>query len=66
METINDRITKEDVKDVASEIGLVITETEADWVLLCYEDYARQDPTATWNLIVEDIIWNIPRLKNNS
>jgi len=34
METINDRITKEDVKDVAGSIGLVITETEAEVVLL--------------------------------
>ena len=62
--TTTDEITKDDIKNVASSLGMVITESEVTWVLECYRDSHRQDPTATWDLIVEDIIYQIPRIKN--
>jgi len=56
-----DEITKEDIKTVAGELGIVILESEVTWVLECYRDSYRQDPTATWNLIVENLIYQLPR-----
>lgn len=49
-------ITKEDIKDVAKSINVELTDSELQWALLCYEDAQRQDPTGTWNLVVEDLI----------
>jgi len=55
------KLIEEDVIDIAKTIGKVLTEKEVEWVLLCYEDFQRQDPTATWNLIVEDLIYSITK-----
>jgi hypothetical protein len=48
-------ITREDVIQVADSVGITLTEAEINWVLLCYEDAQRQDPSGTWNLVVEDL-----------
>jgi hypothetical protein len=50
-------VTKEDIVDVANSIGITLTEKELDWALLCYEDAQRQDPSGTWNLVVEDLVY---------
>jgi hypothetical protein len=57
------KVTEGDVINVADRIHQTLTEKEINWVLLCYEDAQRQDPTGTWNLIVEDLIYQIPRIK---
>lgn len=49
------KVTKEDIIEVAKSLGITLTETELNWVLLCYEDAQRQDPSGTWNLVVEDL-----------
>jgi hypothetical protein len=59
------KITKEDIVGVAERISQTLTEKEIDWILLCYEDAQRQDPSGTWDLVVEDLIYQIPRIKNN-
>lgn len=57
------QLIEEDVIDIANTIGKTLTEKEIEWVLLCYEDSQRQDPTATWNLIVEDLIYQLETFK---
>jgi hypothetical protein len=51
------KVTKEDIVNVANSIGITLTEAEINWALLCYEDAQRQDPSGTWNLVVEDLIY---------
>jgi hypothetical protein len=58
-------ITKEDVKDVASNIGAIITEPEAEWALACYQNAQRQDPTGTWNLVVENLIYQLLNMRDD-
>ena len=49
-------INNKDVEAVAEDLGFTLTKSQIDWVILCYDDSQRQDPTGTWNLIVEDLI----------
>jgi hypothetical protein len=48
-------ISKADIFDIAKSVGIILTDIEIDWVLLSYEDAQRQDPSGTWNLVVEDL-----------
>lgn len=50
-------VTKGDIVNVATSIHVVLTEKEIEWALLCYEDAQRQDPTGSWNLVVEDLVY---------
>lgn len=50
-------ITEGDILDVAKSINVELTKDELNWVKLCYEDAQRQDPSGTWNLVVEDLIY---------
>ena len=49
------KVTKEDIIEIAKSVGITLTETELKWALLCYEDAQRQDPSGTWNLVIEDL-----------
>jgi hypothetical protein len=60
------KITREDIKQVAKELNQTLTDVEIEWVKLCYEDAQRQDPSATWNLVVDDLINQIPRIRDNN
>ena len=56
-------ITNEDIQEIAKRLDMLeLSESQLNWVRLSYEDAQRQDPTATWNLIVEDLLY---QLKNN-
>ena len=58
------KVTKEDVLDVAERIHFrPIDEKEMEWVLLCYEDAQRQDPSGTWDLVVEDLLYGLNTFK---
>jgi hypothetical protein len=59
------KLTKEDILNVATSIHQILTKKEIVWVLLCYEDAQRQDPSGTWNLVVEDLIYQIPRIRDD-
>lgn len=50
-------IEREDVIRVAESIGKTLTEEQIDQVLEEYPSWEEQDPTATWNLIVEDLVY---------
>lgn len=56
METRN-KISKEDVIDVATSIGKVLTDEEIQDIVENYPWMQEQDPTGTWNLVVEDMIY---------
>jgi hypothetical protein len=49
-------ISNTDIFDVATSIGVTLTDTEIYWVKMCYEDAQRQDPTGNWSLVVEDLV----------
>ena len=53
------KIIEEDVIDVAKSLNMTVTPEQIDWVLDCYEDSQRQDPTAEWNLVVEDLLYQL-------
>lgn len=55
-------IDRQSVIDIATSIDQTLTDEEILWVILSYEDAQRQDPTGTWNLVVEDLIYQIPRI----
>lgn len=58
METKN-KISKEDVVDIATSIGKVLTDEEIQDIVESYWWNQEEDPTATWNLVVEDMIYFI-------
>lgn len=52
-------IEKEDVFQVANSIGQNLTEEQIQEVISLYESEEDEDPSATWDLIVEKIIYDI-------
>ncbi|GIV43912.1 MAG: hypothetical protein KatS3mg035_1035 [Bacteroidia bacterium] len=52
-------ITTEDVKSVAYQIKVILSEKQIKDVIALYPEEQEQDPTATWNLVVEKIIYDI-------
>ena len=51
-------ISVEDVVNVAMELGLNPTIAEINEVLRYYNSEADNDPTASWDLIVENLLYN--------
>jgi len=51
------KIDKEDIIRIAKSIGIDIKEYEIQRIIGLYPEWEKQDPTATWNLIVEDLIY---------
>jgi hypothetical protein len=52
-------ITIKDVQTVAETIGKKLTEAEIQQVLEIYPFMQEQDPGATWDLVVEQCIYEI-------
>ncbi len=52
-------ITPIDVVNVATDLKMDITIKQVRQVLEMYDDEADNDPTATWNLIVENCLYNL-------
>ena len=52
-------ITAQDVAQVAIDLKMDITIGQVNQVLEMYDDEADNDPTATWNLIVENCLYNL-------
>ena len=52
-------ITRLDVIEVANQIGKTLTESDIDEVLAIYPSEQDNDPTATWNLVIENCIYNV-------
>ena len=55
----DNEITKEDVYKVANDLCIGITDEQVRQVLELYPIEAEEDKTATWDLIVENLIYNL-------
>jgi len=52
-------IEKIDVEHVAHSLNKTLTEKQIDDVLKMYPAEQENDPTATWDLVIENCIYNI-------
>jgi len=52
-------IDRVDVIAVAAELSITLTEEQMNKVLHMYPHEEESDPSATWNLIVENCIYNV-------
>jgi hypothetical protein len=53
-------IQKEDVQQVANDLNIKVNEKIILWVIMNYGEYQDNDPSATWNLVVEQMLYGIP------
>lgn len=51
------KIKKEDVLNVANALPIKINYGIIQWVIENYESYQEADPTATWDLVVEQMLY---------
>ena len=58
-DVLTSEISSSDVIDVATRLGMNPTLGQIREVLKQFNDEADNDPTATWDLIVENILYNI-------
>ena len=52
-------ITSEDVYRVVNDLCIGITNEQVEQVIELYPSEQKEDKSATWNLVVEKIIWNL-------
>jgi hypothetical protein len=57
---MSNSIQKEDVLQVSKRLDIKVNEKIISWVLENYESYQSDDPAATWNLVVEQMLYDIP------
>lgn len=57
---MSNSIQKEDVLQVSKRLDIKVNEKIISWVLENYEEYQNDDPAATWNLVVEQMLYDIP------
>jgi hypothetical protein len=58
-EIMTTEIKAQDVAQVAIDLGMDITIGQVNQVLEMYDDEADNDETATWDLIVENCLYNL-------
>lgn len=58
-DVLSGEILSADVIDVATKLGMNPTLGQISEVLKQYDNEAKNDPTATWDLIVENLLYNI-------
>ena len=59
-------ITRLDVIEVGNQIGKCLSESDIDEVLAIYPNEQDNDPTATWNLVIENCIYNVINVINDN
>jgi hypothetical protein len=52
-------ITRQDVYSVANNLCIGITDEQVDQVIDLYPFEQEEDPSATWDLVIEKIIWDL-------
>jgi hypothetical protein len=57
---MSNSIQKEDVLQVSKRLDIKVNEKIISWVLENYESFQNDDPTSTWNLVVESMLYDIP------
>ena len=59
------KISAADVRTIAKSINKSLTDKEVDEVLKMYPSEQKNDPSATWDLVIEECIYNVkPSLSN--
>lgn len=53
-------IQKEDVLRVANDLNIKVNDQVVQWVLENYDSYQEEDPHGTWNLVVEQMLYDVP------
>lgn len=53
------KISIADIKSISNILKMTLTPLEIDKILSIYEEEEKNDPTATWDLIVENCIYNV-------
>jgi hypothetical protein len=56
---MTNEITVQDIVQVAERLNMDISIGDINGVLEMYESEADNDPTATWDLIVENCLYNL-------
>jgi hypothetical protein len=56
---MTNEITAQDIVQVAERLNMDISIGDINRVLEMYESEADNDPTATWDLIVENCLYNL-------
>ena len=56
---MTNKIVKDDVIEVASQLGLNPTPLQVEQVLEGYDEAQENDPSGTWNLVVESLLYNV-------
>jgi len=57
-------LSRHDVKSIAKSINKNLTLPEIDKVLDDYQIAQDDDPTATWDLVIENLIYNVINDRN--
>jgi hypothetical protein len=52
-------ISSNDVRKVASDLNVKLTEVQVQQILTEYPDAQEQDPSGTWDLVVENLIFQV-------
>lgn len=52
-------ITADDIKSVAKDIDVKITKKHIAQILKEYPEAQKEDPTGTWDLVIENQIYNM-------
>jgi len=55
----SDEINADEIKVVANSVNIQLTDDEVKEVIERYPDEAKNDPTATWELIVENVVYQV-------
>ena len=50
-------LVKDDVKRVADDLHISVTDEQIELVLKCVDDEAERDPTGDWQLWVENLLY---------
>jgi hypothetical protein len=53
------QLSNDDVLQVARELNVELNNVQIKEILKRYEDEQANDPTATWNLVIENLIYNL-------
>ena len=54
-------ISKIDIINVANSINKKVSDTEINWILENYSSYENEDSESNWSLIVENMLYNLPK-----
>jgi hypothetical protein len=59
------KLSEQDILDVAQRLKMPINEQEVQLALNTYDVCQADDPSATWDLVVENMLYNITEPRNH-